>query len=280
MNWNMAKNWLIVAFLVLDAILGWQLYQNRQMMTGYVENESDLLANTRTILSEHGFSLEAKIPTKTVSLMPLLHSDTPSIGLHELVDVAFPQQRILKLNPVTGESVTANGIVQVYDLGRLQVSYHNGLAIGPDMTQAPTVVWHAGDYVRDEAMDSQNLIAYDQHYLSYPIFDSYVYLQTTHRTLKGYSQAFSADIYPVGSSKPIVSAMDALGILANSVDKLTNRKDNRILSIALGYAHKATNSDDADTNTTNYLFPVWRIVTNHGNYFVNAYTGELASVSI
>ncbi|MCL6626919.1 MAG: hypothetical protein K6T68_10095, partial [Alicyclobacillus shizuokensis] len=64
MNWETAKTWLIGMFLILDVLLGWQYASARAEMRGYSESYSDLLANTRTLLAQHNFSLAASVPTK------------------------------------------------------------------------------------------------------------------------------------------------------------------------------------------------------------------------
>ena len=93
--------------------------------------------------------------------------------------------------------------------------------------------------------------------------------------IEDYQQSLYGTPKPVGSPKPIISALDALNSLANTVDKSAERQDNVIEDIDLGYALKSPGSAATSAISTNYWFPVWRIVTINNTYYVNAFTGEI-----
>jgi regulatory protein YycI of two-component signal transduction system YycFG len=277
-NWETAKSWLIVAFFILDVVLGWQFIESRREMSGYAESETDLLANTRTLLAEHGFSLDTEVPSVHDAL-PLLAANYASVPLLKLVPTAFHGEKTAELQPLMGTAVTADGKIQVVDDGRWQVQYIHPVSWNDSKGKVPpSFIWRPGDYIRDSASDLPTTIRYVRKYQNYPIFDAAVEIHVTGNRVYSYTQTAIDNIHAVGPSQPIISAIDALTSLANSVDKTNEPDDNKIRYITLGYKQKiAVNPESDGQETDNYWFPVWRIVTGSQEYFINAFTGEVSS---
>ncbi|MCF8565675.1 two-component system regulatory protein YycI [Alicyclobacillus tolerans] len=279
MNWETAKTWLIAAFFILDLVLGWQLYQGRQEIIGYTESYSDLLANTKTLLAEHGFSLDAAVPT-THPDMPSLHADPSAPDLKSLAHDVFPQAKSVTVDPTTQVASTASGKVKYLGSGQWQVSFNKPVRIaGSSLSPVMSTIWHGTDYVSDPVLSQSDSMAFLQAYNGYPIFDAPLWVDVSGNNVMGYTQSAIANISPVGQAKPIISALDALDSLANVVDKSTSSTDNRILRVDLGYARKAAANPSPNAAASTYWFPVWRVVTTGQVYFVNALTGEVETSS-
>jgi regulatory protein YycI of two-component signal transduction system YycFG len=285
MNWETAKNWLIAAFLILDLILGWQVWQSKRELTGYVESYSDLLANTKTILAEHGFSLDTSISQNHPNLS-LVHAELNTPPLADLAQQAFPDVRSFTSDTTAGQVLSDQGKIKVLNKGTWQVTYAQNPALSAINTDVLKYIYHSNSY----AVDSLNVggsnkqiqsVSFYQRYQSYPIFDASVTVQMSHHKLLQYTQTFVQAINTIGQAKPTISALDALNNLANSVDKSSVHKDNKILMVDLGYAHKipSSPSDSSSLSAPSYWFPVWRIVTSRQIYYVNAFTGEVNTSS-
>lgn len=270
MNWEMTKNWLIGIFLVLDLILGWQLEQSRQALRDYVESYSDLLANTKTLLADRGFTLATDVPSDQpdLSAFEATYSALPPA---EVWHIAFPHAKSVKAE---GNAIVTNeGQIRVVGIGTWEVAYNLPIAVSAN--DLLTYVWHGADYEPDVIASSPGDTAFDEMYKTYPIFDARVDFDYDSGTTSGYTQTHLAQFTTTGQPKPIISALDALVSLANSIDKSGNPADNRILNIDLGYAQKIVLDSSTASTLTHYWFPVWRVSTSQQVYYINAFTGEV-----
>jgi regulatory protein YycI of two-component signal transduction system YycFG len=287
-NWEVAKNWLIVVFLVLDLILGWQVYQSRTELVGYVESYSDILANTKTILAEHGLSLEATPPPQHPD-MPFLHAEYAQPNLTDLSQSAFSKGESFSIDSDAGIVRTATGMLRWMAPG-IWVTKYDVPPTLPSNNPADFLgrVWQGSNYVYDTSQasnpgfgQSKTTYTYLQKYNNYVVFDSTLNVDVSNGKLLGYDQIALTKLYAAGDAKPTISALDALNSLANSVDKSVQRKDNKILNIALGYIHKNQQnpSSSVPLSAPNYWFPAWRVTTTDLTYYINAFTGEVDSAS-
>lgn len=285
MNWEMAKNWLIVSFLLLDLVLGWQVLQSRREMNSYAESYSDQVASTRTLLAEHGLSLNAQVPT-THPNMAFVRADFETPSLQDILKSAFPNDDAYTLDVANGIGQCNDGTLKLLDKGEWNVSYSNPPKVSSnDLSSITPLLWNGQDYRVDEPLfdgttASGNAAVHPvfiMHFQSFPFFDASVKATVKNNTLVGYRQVYLINIASSGDKKPTITALDALNNLANAVDKTMLRKDNRILNLELGYYHKLPNSagDSQALPTSTYWFPVWRVVTASQVFYVNAFTGEV-----
>lgn len=284
MNWEVAKNWLIVVFLALDLILGWQVYQSRRELVGYVESYTDALANTKTVLAEHGLSLEATPPSQHPD-MPFVHAEYADPALTVLTQAAFPKEQSYAIDADAGIVRSSVGIIKRMMQGVWMVKYDVPPTLGSsNPADFLGTVWQGSDYSLDNSQSldpafdqAKTAYTYTQKYGAYPIFDATINLDVSGGRLMEYEQTALSKVYPTGDAKPTISALDALDSLANSVDKSVQRKDNRVLNIRLGYIHKVPQNPNtnAPTSSPNYWFPAWRVTTTQQTYYINAFTGEV-----
>jgi hypothetical protein len=291
MNWEVAKNWLLAAFLLLDLFLGWQVYESRREMLGYVASASDRLANTKTILSEHGFILDTNVPLEHPN-MAFVRAEFGSVPLADLGQAAFPQSNSLQVDEQAGVVRGNQGEIRTLGQGQWQVHYATPVPISdPGLSNLPGV-WQAGQYQPDAGHtpasaagktggSANGVRVFVQTAAGFPVFDAQVQVDVAAGRATGFTQTWLTGISPVGDAKPTISAMDALDSLASAVDKSTSGTDNKILSVTLGYVHKVPKSPAGaqEMPAPNYWFPVWRVVTIHHTYYINAFTGEVAAES-
>jgi hypothetical protein len=286
MNWEMAKTWLIVSFFILDLILGVQVYQSHRELMGYVESYPDQLANTKTLLAEHGFSLSATVPAQHPD-MPFVRATYATPSLQLLGKTAFPSARNSNDDDGARMVQCTDGTLQVTNPGAWKVRYTVCPKVSDaDLSTALHYVWHGDSYIRDTGFASgdianSNRPLFIMQFDSFPFFDVPVTLDVKDHQLLGYTQIYLTNVTASGDKKPTISALDALNNLASTVDKSTQRQDNRILSIQLGYYHKipGSSTETEHVSTTSYWFPVWRVMTAREIFYVNAFTGEVETPS-
>lgn len=291
MNWEVAKNWLLAAFLLLDLFLGWQVYESRREMLGYVASASDRLANTKTILSEHGFILDTTVPSEHPN-MAFVRAEFASVSLADLGRAAFPESKALQIDEQAGMVRCAQGEIHTLGQGQWQVNYATPVPFSDQGLSGLPGVWQAGQYQPDTGRTPTNpagkaggpangIRMFAQTAAGFPVFDAEVQVDVAAGRATGFTQTALTGIAPVGDAKPTISAMDALDSLASAVDKSSNGTDNKILSVTLGYVHKVTKSPAGaqEMPAPNYWFPAWRVVTTRQTYYINAFTGEVATES-
>lgn len=278
MNWETAKTWLIGIFLFLDIALGWQWLQSRNEMLGYVESTSDLLANTKTLLAEHGLALATDVPTDIPALASL-HADYPKATLTDIAKTAFPSAGDIKLDTVTATAVARQGTVRMLEPGTWTVSFTPPIAVqNGDFTAVLGRTWRSNNFAPDAISNIDGQVVYLERYNNYPLFDVPLSYETQGKTVLGFTENLVMNITPVGADKPVISALDALDSLAVSVDKNNSSGDNRISKIDLGYLRKLqANPFGLPAAPTTYWFPVWRVVTTNQVYYINAFSGEVDS---
>lgn len=271
MNWETAKTWLIGLFLILDVLLGWQLYSSRQVASGYAESQTDLLANTKTLLAEHGLTLASDVPTKQPELASF-QAQVAKPGLKKLVKAIFPNAKTIDVANAYDQATTNIGQITLLPDGSWQVTFNK---IQPlTSKQGPiSYAYQGNEYTEDSVSSSDKHMTFMQSYKSYPIFDAQFSTTQIRGGLLSFTQIEINSIRPTGAPKPVISALDALDSLANSVDKTGNGGDNKILKVDLGYARKMPLYQSGAAE--NYWFPVWRVVTKIQTYYVNAFTGEV-----
>ncbi|MCL6631752.1 MAG: two-component system regulatory protein YycI [Alicyclobacillus herbarius] len=274
MNWETAKTWLIGMFLILDILLGWQYFSARAEMRGYAESYPDLLANTRTLLAEHNFSLATSVPTKRPDMAPF-SARVGGVSLAEAAKAAFAGKPAHRTKD--GGLEAAGGQVNALGKGAWTVEYTHPVSYDAKHPEQLLDRMASGSaYAFDGGAGEQDVLVFDQLYGGkYPIFDATIVVDVSgNGAMTGYQQTVLTDIHATSNPKPIISALDALNSLGNAVDNSGQEKDNTIVEIDLGYLSSPSGSGSA-TGANHYWFPVWRILTDTGVYYVNAFTGEL-----
>ncbi|MBX6352035.1 MAG: two-component system regulatory protein YycI [Thermoflavifilum sp.] len=265
MNWERVKTWLIIAFALLDLLLGWQVWLQRQDMLQAATSDQDLLVDTRTLLAERGFVLAADVPGDKPELASL-EADPAQPSLTDLAQAMLPGKDAVVADPVQGTIHRRSGMIQRVAVGEWHVTYTQPPAQAAPSGSPP--LWQPSLYQPDAALSSRDATVYEEVSGGYPLFDVQATVESQDGRITSITQTAVVNIRPAGAAKPVISAFDALVSLANSVDKPSSGADNTIVKVNLGYVHRM-----------NYWFPVWRVVTHAQVYYINAFTGEVDTVS-
>ncbi|SIS75239.1 two-component system regulatory protein YycI [Alicyclobacillus vulcanalis] len=272
MNWEVAKSWLIALFALLDGILGWLLYESRQLASGYAESPADALANTKTLLANQGFSLATSVPSGQPSLVTF-QADFANPRWSALEQAAFPGAKG-KVQIAGGTLTTSQGQITVTGQGTWAVQYQPPLQLSQN--RGPLAyVFRGSDYEPDPTTSDPVHAVYLELVDGYPVFDADVIAVQQKGELLGYTQTYIDHVEANSPPKPVISALDALDSFAEAVDKAGSGQVNSVVKVDLGYARKIQVTSGSQAILHSYWFPVWRIVTTSGIYFVNAFTGEV-----
>lgn len=248
MDWGQAKSIFIVSFLLLNAILGYQLWykyddkiETVQLTKNRVQ-ELEQMARLKSIRYKGTELKGEKLP-----------KDAPDLNfLYVEYGDGISQEK-----GVEGESSKT----VVFDPS---IELRSPLSV-ERVTEALQGVYNMANYRYDEYLSKSNQIVYHQLEQDVPMFASTleIYIQDARITS---AKQRSVKVLRQASARKVISAYTAV---RTAVESYVPEKSN-IVDISIGYHGQQYNSN------VQVLAPVWRIALESGSvYYVNAITGVI-----
>lgn len=236
MDWGRAKSVLIISFLLLNVLLGYQLYNSRWDKTAS-QNSAVIQEETVKLLNSRNIRIEVKKVPK----------DTPKLRS------VYSREKINHATEVAVTPFNASGIISHAPSKK---------AMEAAGIESP------GDYQSDPATSVKGeKLVYFQRYEGLPMFDVPLELTEKDGKITGYKQVYvevqsGVDV----QEQEVISAYTALRSLAEN----TQESNFAIVDIRLGYHGQKFNTE------TQYMLPSWRMIRDNGDvYYVQAYTGAV-----
>lgn len=238
MEWGRAKTILILSFLILNVLLGYQLWVGKLDLN---RSNPDALEITQGILQqieEKGILLQVPVPAET----PKLQEVTVKFESEAISDRRFQLQ-----SPLGGE-----------------LQYHRG----ETMDMLSKVIPHAEVYQYDPISSTAQYDLLHQLQGQYPMFEVNLRLFRGSGGIVAYQQNYAEVMTaPEQKEQNVLPAITALGSLVGNNYLLFGTE---IIDIRLGYHGQIYNSE------TQVLAPFWRIATKAGDvFYVHAITGAI-----
>jgi regulatory protein YycI of two-component signal transduction system YycFG len=242
MDWRRAKSVLILAFLLLNALLGYQLWMEWRTQVNTTVDWTSLPADTRQVIQEKKIRVDATIPAETPAMKDL------SFKLKTRV-VAGPDGRT-----AIGSEPETRIVFNTRELND---------ALG-------TVVPELNKYVYDDAGSREGVFVLNRTTDGFPIFDIRLELYYSDQKIRSYREDVIENLSTDNSQgQKVLPASKAVALLitnylpANSVIK----------EIRLGYHGQIF--PDAETQVS---APTWRVLLENGEvYYVHAISAEVTS---
>lgn len=251
MDWRKAKTILIIAFLLLDSFLFYQLWTGRanevEMGQQYTATSSDL----QDVLKAKNIKLLIEAPAE----MPEMYYLNIRYGDIQLIDKSKLPNQMIKmdghilqsrfLHPLPSPGFTIKG-----DFSRVYNDH----------------ILFFDEYMLDSKMNYPNQLVFHQLWNNHPFFGATLELNVVDQNVISYRQ-IHYEVVNKGSGKKVISSVTALRTL---IENNMIGKGESIHAIDLGYYG---HTYDADIQV---VAPVWRII--HGSnqvHFVNAITGVI-----
>lgn len=240
MDWGRAKSVLIFAFLLLNLMLGYQLWSS--IREGFSTNAgvNDLPAETLHLMEQKGIKLSASIP-----------SNTPELG-----DLTFKLRKgeMIKLKQPVDSKIVFN-----------EKDLQEGLG---------SVIPELNKYIFDSAYDKGNETAFVLYRTTkqLPIFDVKLELYYDNQKITAYRQ----DVIELVDTQnsPTQTVLPAATILKTLIER--NLQNGAVIKdIKLGY--HGPNFANSETQVS---APSWRVMLEDGNpsiYYVNAISAEVVT---
>lgn len=247
MDWGRAKSVLIIAFLLLNVILGYQLWLDMRERLNTNVDLTDLPQETLRIMQEKDIRLAASIPSETPRLSELTFRYTTRAGLSDKIRLETPVDSRIAF--YEGELLEGLGsTIPELELYRFD---------------APTR--------RDDAFVFHRLSEDGR-----PMFDVKLELYYSNQKIDAYRQdrieivaAESGDEKGEEAGAAVLAASKAV---ANLIENYL-QAGAVIKEVRLGYHGQIFNSDDIQAAE-----PAWRVLLEDGTiYYVNAISGAVVT---
>lgn len=241
MNWSRAKTILICSFLMLNMILGFQLWSTNR------SNQTEIALDTSGTIEE----LNQALRNKNIRLTDELPTDQPKM---KVITVKYDD------NMKPGELKTL----------KTPIIMSNLLGKGASKeVQAQSEIPNFGLYQLDSAVSRNGVYVFTQLYGKIPLFDVKVELSEKNGEITSYRQAYvEVESGVEQTEQKLIPAQLAVRSLVDNY-----LSDGAIITeVRLGYHAPPYNSE------TQPMFPHWRItVDNEYIYYLQAFNGAVES---
>jgi regulatory protein YycI of two-component signal transduction system YycFG len=244
MHWGRAKSILIVAFLFLNLLLGYQLWADRFSPTSAERDSAGLIEETEKLLESKNIRVMSPIPKDTPKLSTISVRYREEYRVPKHVKLSKPIRFISLLSRTTLREIQSKATIDHFDVYRL-----------------------------DSAAGREGVHVFHQIYRELPMFDVALQLFAENGEITGYNQTY-VEVKSGGDPKDltgqkIISAYAAVRSLAENYLS----EGAVITDIRLGYHGQLFDSEDQT------FVPNWRVTLSDGEpYYVHAFTGAVEAI--
>lgn len=243
MDWGRAKSVLIMAFLLLNMLLGYQLWMEWRSQVGASVDWTSLPPETRQTMQEKGIRIDAKIPTETPSMRDLTY---------KLIE-----------RQTGGETGSQVWLSEPREARIVFNAKELNDALG-------SVIPNLNQYAYDDPGSREGVFVLNLMVDGFPSFDIHLELINSEQKIQAYRQDVIQIIAAEGSqSQQVLPASKAVALLIeNYLPAGTVIKD-----IRLGYHGQIF--PDAETQVSS---PSWRVLLENGEiYYVHAINADVTT---
>lgn len=242
-DWSRAKSVLIIAFLVLNIVLGYQLWTELRERIDSSVDWTSLPPETQLTMTNKGIRIEAEIPTETPAMRDITYRFKRTPGSGSTVPVELDPQPDSRIVFYPEELKQAfSGII-------------------PDLDQ----------YRYDNFGGNEKMSVLNRTVNGWPIFDVKLEFYYENQKITAYRQD-QIEVLPSDDSKPAQKVLPATKAVANLIDRDYLPAGAVIKEVQLGYHGQILDSE------TQVSAPSWRVLLEDGEvFYVLAISGEAVS---
>jgi regulatory protein YycI of two-component signal transduction system YycFG len=238
MDWERTKSILIITFILLNGVLGYQWWSSNSNETQLVAIESVTMDELNTLLQSKQIQILEEIPKEVPKLNDII------VKLNETITSTMTKYL---------ENPTTMAVI-------LSKSVRNN---NKETMQIPKI----SEYRYDPVVSGTNFFMFNQMHMDYPLFDVNLKLIQDQDTIRTYTQSYvEVETNENENEQRVIPAYVVIRSLAeNYLDQ-----KSIIESIQLGYHGQKYNSQ------TQFMVPSWRVVLQNGEiYYIHAYNGSI-----
>ncbi|MBA1334683.1 MAG: hypothetical protein HPY66_2587 [Firmicutes bacterium] len=280
MDWSRAKTILIIAFIITNLFLGYNVWQKSSY--GYVDERAkeERITEVVALLESKGVEVEVVIPRDT-QMQGILTVEYMEIFPQELASLLFRDRSVY---PVTqGNSVKYVDGSEILEIKNNREVFYTNLdrrngqggnllerdAIRIGETFLKEIKLYKPGMVIDKIASTETgyYINYIQQYQGRQVEVSLVQMEVTSKGVYSMHMLWLNPVRIDNNTKKIIPAIEAL-IKVVSKKEIAGKPPVIIEGINLIYYFDWEDAKEGEA------FPVWKIRVNGKNYYINALTGQ------
>jgi len=282
MDWARAKTILIVAFIITNIFLAYNVWETKHYGHRSERISSESIHEVVSILGQRGILISAPIP-KDLYTNEILTVEYMEINTDELLESIYGRKGVNAIVQGDSSRHSENGII--VEVKNNREIFYNNLNLrngtGGSLTEQQALE-AAEDFLRKHNLYKETMVidsitktdggyslAYDQQYKDKLLEVSIVEMEITPGGVRSMHMLWLNPVKVESSRKKISHAVDALIKVASRKD-VQERAPVEIDSIRLVHYY------DWEAAREGEAFPAWRISVNGEEYYVNALSGQVS----
>lgn len=245
MDWSRAKSILILSFLALNVLLGYELWFGKWSVGESKQVSADNAEELNRLMVSRSIRLTAELPKETPKMREIVV---------KWVDSETYGKKMTLAEPIRYNLFLSRGALR--ELGNRAI---------------PKI----DSYVYDRITSKDGTFVMKQLVGDYPLFDVNLELYASNGEITGYKQAY-VEVDKGSEGKEEKKVISAYTVLRTLVDKYL--PDGAVITdVRLGYHGQYF---DTGQWTTLPTFPTWRVALENGDiYYVHGFRGDVENAS-
>lgn len=240
MDWSRAKTILILSFLALNLLLGYELWSGKLNLGDSKQASADIAEELNRIMISRGMKLAAEVPKET------------------------PKMREIVVKAVEDESYGRKVSLSA------PIRYNLFLSKGSLKDLANRAIPKIESYSYDRITSKEGLFMMNQLVGEYPLFDINLELFITGAEVTGYRQSY-VEVDTSSEAKEEKKVISAYTVLRTLAEKYFPN-GAVVTDIRLGYHGQFFDTEWSTLPT----FPTWRVALENGDmYYVHGFRGDV-----
>lgn len=289
MNWSKAKTILIVVFLIADIFLFYETYTTGNMGSKRIADRKNM-AQVVEHLEEQGIEIKDSIPAKSLPC-PLLYVKSKYFHESEALNIFFDSKEDVDIKLYEQKIVMDNdeAYLEMKNNGELFYLNKKIIPIEDKVINEKLALKYLEDFLKklnineNEIYDSNKTLgagyikmAYSQGYKNMFLDNTYLEIKASDKGVSYIKMLWFESVKAGKTKKEAISPVKALMILS---EILKNKDRTVIEEISQGYLFsldmKQVKELDVKIIEEGTAIPVWRIKTDLGYIYINAYNGTV-----
>lgn len=266
MDWAKSKNILIVAFIITNIFLIYNIQGGIYKVDETVAIDDKIVKDTKNILKEKDIIVEAQVPKTVIEMAPIdvEYERYDKKDIQKLVksndwNISVENEKLLRLRT---EALSDNYFMAREDAYRIAENFIKKL----EFNNSGETLWNIVEY------NNRYEVIFKQTYKAKFLENSYMKVLVSTNGVEEFERIWLKPIIKDRNKREIMPATKAL---LKVIDKLEGEsKPVQIREISLGYWFDPSQISyiNSENTTSGTAFPAWRIVTSNNTVkFVSAY---------
>jgi regulatory protein YycI of two-component signal transduction system YycFG len=274
-----AKTILILAFLLLNSYLGYQVWHKSEIYLSYLIVTTEEVEEVLGQLALNNYQVTAALP-RQVQTMSLLSVRAKDVEEEKFVEALFAPPPLPLREEKEGETIYTYQEEFLVFPGKGKVNYRRPEPVGA-LEEVRELQRRGDEFLKGKGLmpgdarfdavysgiGNANVVVFTQQYEGFSLYTSYIKLYFAGGDLTGFDYFWLEPLEFSGESRYVLPVTQALLRFLDIQGPA--RRPEEITAISLGYFSREYDAQKWD------VAPVWRLATGTGRIiYINAFSGE------